>query len=144
MTRKLHWNLWRCRFESGHVHQNTFCLKKCRGVAQPGRVHALEAWSRRFESGHPDHSSFFKMFFYSIFGLSVLFWWFNTRVTPLPIPNRVVKPCCSDDTPCGESSYRQNKTLNLFIPRGYLICPCGVRSEYLELRKAGAEKIKLL
>ena len=33
---------------------------------------------------------------------NVLSWWFGARVTPLPIPNREVKPCSGDDTPYGE------------------------------------------
>ena len=36
--------------------------------------------------------------------LNVLFWWFNARVTPLPIPNREVKPGSGDDSLNGESS----------------------------------------
>ena len=36
--------------------------------------------------------------------LNALFWWLNAKVTPLPIPNREVKLCSGDDTPCGESS----------------------------------------
>jgi hypothetical protein len=44
--------------------------------------------------------------------LSPLFWWFNLRVTPLPIPNREVKPYCSDDTDIvGKVACRQNKGL---------------------------------
>jgi hypothetical protein len=47
---------------------------------------------------------------------SPLFWWFNLRVTPLPIPNREVKPYCSDDTDIvGKVACRQNKGLERAI-----------------------------
>ena len=32
-----------------------------------------------------------------------MFWYFDGRVTSLPIPNRAIKPASADDTPCGES-----------------------------------------
>ena len=45
--------------------------------------------------------------------LNGLSWWFDARVTPLPIPNREVKPCSGDDTRfTGKVASRQDKIFN--------------------------------
>ncbi len=41
-----------------------------------------------------------------------MFWWFNVVVTPLTIPNRVVKRHSADGTRKGRVGIRQNKALN--------------------------------
>ncbi len=50
-----------------------------------------------------------------VLNLSIVFWWFNAVVTPLPIPNRVVKRRCADGTRKGRVGNRQNRVLKLII-----------------------------